>query len=179
MLTDKSPYDQIRPCPLWFPPKQYLFDPILDPEHRSHLASKPTPYYQNHISPTLVTNRLKLFETKGRLSASRCELNSLGLPGPPPLLLAEILGRFAGNRLLSSISDTFVLKDAPVGTENLRGAGAGAAEGGKDGWRLTSGAVGLGCVAVEDDDMGVAYPGMSTYEGIAVILSGVGLCICQ
>lgn len=42
------------------------------------------------------------------------------------------------------MSDTFVEIDAVVGTVNFLAAGAGAAEGGKEGARLTSGTAGLG-----------------------------------
>ena len=88
---------------------------------------------------TFVTKRRKLFDTNGKLNASLCELNSLTLPIPATLTLCCILGRFAGSKLLNSISETFVERDDVVGTENFRGAGAGGADGGKDGARLGRG----------------------------------------
>jgi len=93
------------------------------------------------LSPqlTFVTKRRKLFDTNGKLNASLCELNSLTLPIPATLTLCCILGRFAGSKLLNSISETFVERDDVVGTENFRGAGAGGADGGKDGARLGRG----------------------------------------
>jgi hypothetical protein len=77
------------------------------------------PYKQR---PTLVTNRLKLFETSGRLSASLCVLSSLTLPSPALLTEAGSFGRLGGRSEDSSRSETLV-ESAEVGTLNFRGAG--------------------------------------------------------
>ena len=73
-------------------------------------------------------------------------------------MVCGILGRFGGSKLLRSISDTLVDKDAVVGTENLREGGAAAGAGGKDAVGLGSGAAAF---ATATGVMGMAHPGMS------------------
>ena len=89
---------------------------------------------------TLVTNRLKLLETSGKLKASLCVLNSLTLPSPALFTLAGSLGRFGGSSEDSSKSETLVER-AEVGTLNFLGAGCWVLEaaGGNDGRAETGG----------------------------------------
>ena len=109
-----------------------------------------------------MTNRLKLFETKGKLNASLCELNSRTLPIPATFTLGCILGRLAGRRLFKTISDIFVDNDAAlVGTVNLREGGAAGAEGGKDGALRGLGAGAPACAASLEGMIGAAHAGMS------------------
>jgi hypothetical protein len=87
-----------------------------------------------------VTNRLKLFETSGKLSASLCVLNSRTLPSPALLTEAGSFGRLGGKSEDRSRSDTLV-ESAEVGTLNFRGAGCWVLEaaGGNDGRAETGG----------------------------------------
>jgi len=87
-----------------------------------------------------VTNRLKLFETSGKLSASLCVLSSLTLPSPALLTEAGSFGRLGGRSEESSKSETLV-ESAEVGTLNFLGAGCWVLEaaGGNDGRAETGG----------------------------------------
>jgi hypothetical protein len=125
-----------------------------------------SPPTTNDNRRTFVTNRRKLFDMTGRLSASLWVLSSLGLPGPPlpPAdVAAGSLGKFGGNSDESRRSDTLV--DIPaVGTVNLREVLLDEDEaeaGGKD----APGLLGRGVVIVPEaggGSMGWAAGGMGT-----------------
>ena len=82
----------------------------------------------------MVTNRLKLLDNNGKLSASLCVLSSLTRPSPGLLTVAANFGRFAGRSDESKRSETLVDNDG-VGTVNFFVAGRGPVpeRGGKEG----------------------------------------------
>lgn len=93
----------------------------------------------------LVTKRLKLFETKGRLNASLWVLSSLTRPSPTLFTEAGSFGKLGGKSDDNSKSETLVDK-AEVGTLNFRLLEAGCwvfeAAGGNDGRAVTAGRTG-------------------------------------
>jgi hypothetical protein len=142
------------------------------PTYKSaQLSVKPFVHIFQYQALTFVTKRLKLFDTKGKLNASFCELNSRTLPMPTVFTLGCIFGKFAGSKLFSTKSETFVDKDAAlVGTENLRGGGAAGAEGGKEGALCGLGVGTAGLAVTWGGTIGAAHAGTSIYGVITVML---------
>ena len=120
---------------------------------------------------TLVTNRLKLYDTSGKLKGSLCVLSSRGLPGPPFLVVpCGSFGRFGGRREPSRRSETLVDSEDELASANLRESGGGSEEGGKVEVCL------FGCARSGEVEVmacgvgiGMAEEGIKTYEGTVVI----------
>ena len=126
-------------------------------------------------SLTLVTNRLKLLDTRGRLSASFLVLNSRATPCPPALPPGN-LGKFGGNNELKSISETLVVMLDVDGTPNFLAGGGGGTEGGNEGARRILLGPGTFCTTAPingplpiGEDIGAAEEGTETYSGRLIV----------